>query len=62
MILNSLKPAWQLLKFQRSLNTIDSEEVLRIIDTTEVVVYNKTQRILTNSAVFLTLMICCQGG
>ncbi|MDN5204298.1 hypothetical protein QQ008_23095 [Fulvivirgaceae bacterium BMA10] len=62
MTLNSLKSTWKQLKLQNSFDVIDQDEVLRIIETTETVAINKTRRLLTNSAMFLILMICFHGG
>ncbi|MEQ8712117.1 MAG: hypothetical protein RIC80_03820 [Cyclobacteriaceae bacterium] len=48
---------------QNSLEGIDRQAVLGIIDNTnEEIRMNSAMRLATNAAMFLILLICCQGG
>lgn len=62
MNLNDLKPAWSQLKLSYSLERIDHQEILQIIEPKEELAGNTVRRFLANSVLFLILMICCQGG
>lgn len=63
MNLNNLKPAWEQYKFQNSLEGFSSHAVLEFIESQEAEMTSyRTKRILANVAMFLLLMICCQGG
>ncbi len=63
MNLDDLKPAWQQYKLQNSLEGIDRQAVLGIIDNAnEEIRMNSAMRLAANAAMFLILLICCQGG
>jgi hypothetical protein len=61
MNLDNLKPAWQQFRLSNSLQSLDTEEILLIIERVE----NRSIKIhkyLINSIMFATLIIFCQGG
>ena len=62
MQLNDLKPAWKQLKLLNALNTIESNEILSIIDSRENMNKTKLQRVLLNIVIFIAITIFCQGG
>ncbi|MBX2844113.1 MAG: hypothetical protein KTR26_20265 [Flammeovirgaceae bacterium] len=59
MDLNHLKNAWDQLKIENNLASIQPEEILHIIEIKEEVMNNIAQRLLTNSFLFIVLTICC---
>lgn len=62
MNLNSLKPAWQQFRLLNSMQSIDKEEILFIIERAEYRRISKIPRYLINSIILTVLIICCQGG
>ena len=62
MNLSDLKPAWRQFRLLNSLEWMDQEEILYIIKRTQHLTGNSLQRMLFNAAMFIILMICCQGG
>ncbi len=62
MNLNNLKPAWQQFRLLNSLESIDKEEILCLIELAEDMTVNKTHRFLMTSAMFIFLTFCCYGG
>ena len=62
MQLNDLKPAWKQLKLLNALNTIESNEILSIIESRENMNKTKLQRVLLNIVIFIVITIFCQGG
>jgi len=62
MNLDNLKPAWRQFRLLNSIQSMDKEEILFIIERAEGVSISNTQRWLINSVMFLVLTICCQGG
>ena len=62
MNLNNLKPAWQQFRLLNSMQSMDKEEILFIIERAERVGISKVHKYLINSIVFTVLIICCQGG
>ncbi len=61
MNLNDLKPAWKQFRLLNSMSTIRQSEILAIIEQEDLAV-SKLHRWLINLAMFLALVICCQGG
>jgi hypothetical protein len=62
MNLNNLKPAWRQFRLLNSLQSIDKEEILFMIEQAEERSISKIDRSLVNSILFAVLTICCQGG
>ncbi|OEK04866.1 hypothetical protein BFP71_15620 [Roseivirga misakiensis] len=62
MLLNDLKPAWKRLKVINSLQPIDSNDILAIIELPQQANKNKLQGLAINVAMFIIIAICCQGG
>ena len=63
MNLDELMPAWQQYKLQNSLEGLNHQAVLRIIDQADQEVHtHKLFRLAANVTMFLMLLICCQGG
>jgi hypothetical protein len=62
MNLNNLKPAWQQFRMLNSMQSIDSEEVLSIVERAEDRSISKINVWLINSILFTILTIGCQGG
>ena len=62
MQLNDLKPAWKQLKLLNALNTIESNEILSIIESRENMNKTKLQRVFLNIVIFIVITIFCQGG
>jgi hypothetical protein len=62
MNLNNLKPAWHQFRLLNSLQSIDKDEILLILERAEDRTINNTYRLLISSIVFAILTICCQGG
>ena len=62
MNINDLKQTWKLFKLQHSLDVIDREEVMSLIDLDQESAITKVHKLYGNYALFLLLMLCCQGG
>jgi hypothetical protein len=62
MNLNNLKPAWRQCRLLNSMQSMDKEEILFIIERAEDMSISKIHRCLINSIMFTVLIICCQGG
>ncbi|HEY5825120.1 MAG TPA: hypothetical protein VIT44_12170 [Cyclobacteriaceae bacterium] len=62
MNLNNLKPAWQQFQLVNSMQSLDKEEILFIIEQAEVRSMGKMHRGLIGSLLFTVLTIICQGG
>lgn len=61
MNLNNLKPAWQRFKLLNSLQSVNHEEILLIIENAERTTVSKA-KIAIHALVFLLLTLSCQGG
>jgi len=62
MNLNNLKPAWRQFRLLNSMQSIDKQEILFIIERAEDMRIGKMHRSLINSILFTALIIFCQGG
>ncbi len=62
MNLNNLKPAWRQFRLLNSMQSMDREEILFIVERAEEMSIRKIHKYLINSIVFTVLIICCQGG
>jgi len=62
MNLNNLKPAWRQILVHNSIQPIDPNEILVIIEQAEYHTKRRLYRFLTNTTMFITLTVCCQGG
>jgi hypothetical protein len=62
MNLNNLKPAWQQFRVLNSMQPMDKDEILFIIERAEEMSMSKINSSLINFIMFAILIICCQGG
>jgi hypothetical protein len=62
MNLSNLKPAWQKFRLVNSMESIDPEEILLIIERAEGIAVSKTNRFFINTLLFIGFTFCCQGG
>ena len=61
MNLNDLKPAWRQFQLLNSMQRIDREEILCMLDKAEGMAIRKTNRLVMHAMTFIVLT-CCQGG
>lgn len=62
MNLNNLKPAWRQFLLLNSMQSMDKEEILFIIEQAEDIAIGKSHGFLINSVLLMVLIVCCQGG
>ena len=62
MPLNNLKPAWKQVKVLNAMQSIESEDILSIIEGAENNDKTKLQRVLVSLGMFIIITIFCQGG
>jgi hypothetical protein len=62
MNLSNLKPAWQQLKLETSMQRFDPQEILLILEKADGVAISKTHRYVMSTIMFIALIFCCQGG
>jgi len=62
MNLNKLKPAWRQFRLVNSMQPIDQEEILLIIERADVHTAARLPRFMADAALFFMLMLCFQGG
>lgn len=62
MHLDNLRTAWKQLKIMNSLQLIESNEILSIIEEPENLNIFKKQRIFVGLAILLLITLFCQGG
>lgn len=62
MNLDNLKPAWKQFLLINSMQPLNQEEILLIIEHTDGQMTRRLQRLLTNPTLFIVLMLCCQAG
>lgn len=62
MNLNNLKPAWRQFRLLNSMQPMEQDEILFIIEHAEDMTIGRFNRLLINSVMFIVLTICCQGG
>ena len=62
MKLDNLKPAWRQYRLMNALQPIQEKEILSIIEHADPMVTTKSYRMIINMALFIALIIFCQGG
>jgi hypothetical protein len=62
MNLNNLKPAWRQFLLFNSMQPIDQKEILFIIERADCQTIRRLPRFITNTIMFIILIVCCQGG
>lgn len=62
MNLNNLKPAWRQFVLFNSMQPIDQEEILFLIEQADRHTIRRLPRYMANAIMFIMLTICCQGG
>ena len=63
MNLNNLKPAWRQFQLLNSMQPIDQEEILLMIEGADRhTIKGLLPRFMTNTIMFIILIVCCQGG
>jgi hypothetical protein len=62
MNLNDLKPAWKQFRLINSMQPIDQDEILSIIERADREAVRRLPRFMTNTIVVIVLIICCQAG
>ena len=62
MYLSNLKIAWKQLKIMNAVQLIESNEILSIIEKPENINNFKLHRFLIGLAMFIFMVIFCQGG
>lgn len=62
MNLDNLKPAWRQFRFLNSMQRIDQEEILCLLERAEGMAVSKANRLLMHTTLFAILTLCCQGG
>ncbi len=62
MQLDDLKPAWNHLKLRYTMQQIEPQEVLSIIEHATQERETKFGRIIFNLLMFMVMIIFCQGG
>ncbi len=62
MHLNNLKPAWQQFRILNSMQSLDKEEILSIIQRAEDLNISSRPRFLINICLFVVLIVSCKGG
>ncbi len=62
MNLNNLKPAWRHFRLLNSMQSIDKEDILLMIEQAEDMGISKMDQYLMNAIMFTVVTIFCQGG
>ena len=62
MNLNNLKPAWRQWRVLNSMQGMNQEEILLILEGAEIMAISKTNRLLMLTIVFMVITFFCQGG
>lgn len=62
MNLNNLKPAWQKFRLLNSMQRMDQEEILFMLESAEDIAVRKINRFPMHIVVFTVLTLCCHGG
>jgi hypothetical protein len=62
MNLNNLKPAWRQFRLVNSMQPLDQNEILLMLERAEGTAVSKTNRLLMHTVMFVLLIFCCQGG
>jgi hypothetical protein len=62
MNLNNLKPAWRQFRFVNSLTSVDTAEILLLIERTEEKNVSKIHQYFVSAILFGLIAISCQAG
>jgi hypothetical protein len=62
MNLNNLKPAWRQFLLFNSMQPTDQKEILSIIERADRQTLRRWPRFMTNTIMFVILIVCFQGG
>ena len=62
MNLNNLKPAWRQFRLFNSMQPIDQNEILFIIERADRQTVKRVPGFMTATIVFIILTVFCQGG
>lgn len=62
MNLNNLKPAWRQFVLFNSMQRMDQDEILFIIERAEGRTTRSLAGFLINTMMFIILTVCCHGG
>lgn len=62
MNLSNLKPAWRQFLLFNSMQPMDQKEILFIIEQADRRTIRRLPRVMTNTIMFIVLVICSQGG
>lgn len=62
MNLNNLKPAWRQFVLFNSMQPIDQNEILFIIEEADRKTKSRLPKIMTSTILFIMLTIFCHGG
>jgi quinol-cytochrome oxidoreductase complex cytochrome b subunit len=62
MNLNNLKPAWKQFLLFHSMQPLDQNEILFIIERADRQKVRRLPRFMANTILFIIIAICCQGG
>ncbi len=62
MNLDNLKPAWRQFKLFNSMQSVDQNEILSIIERAERQTTSRLPIFVINTIMFIMLTVSCQGG
>ena len=62
MNLNNLKPAWRQFQLVNSMTSVDTAEILTLIERAEDASASKVHQYLVSAILFAVITICCQAG
>lgn len=62
MNLNNLKPAWRQFQLVNSMTSVDTAEILTLIERVEDASASKVHQYLVSAILFAVISICCQAG
>lgn len=62
MNLNNLKPAWKQFLLLNSMQPIDQNEILLIIERADRQTIRRLPRVMASTVLFIILTISCQAG
>jgi hypothetical protein len=62
MNLNDLKPAWRQFVVLNSMQSMDQNEILSLIEQADRQAVRRLPGFLATTIMFIILTVCCQGG
>ena len=62
MNLDKLKPAWRQYKLANSMDRLERQDILSMIEIAEPSLYPLSKLTLVNAMMLALLTVCCQGG